>query len=67
MNPSARIAAVIFGLGLTLLPVNPQQASPTFKVFGKQGNDLVVMDGHKVTHRGLSVFKEFNFNWALWH
>ena len=31
MNPSARIAAVILGLGLTLLPVNPQQASPTFK------------------------------------
>src|SRR5689334_21880841 len=31
MNPSARIAAVTLGLGLTLLPGNPQQVSLTFK------------------------------------
>jgi VWFA-related protein len=31
MNSSTRIAAVVLGLGLILLPMNPQQARPTFK------------------------------------
>jgi Ca-activated chloride channel family protein len=31
MNSSGRIAAIILGLGLILLPINPQQAPPTFK------------------------------------
>jgi hypothetical protein len=31
MNSSGRIAAVVLGLGLISLPMNPQQAPPTFK------------------------------------
>src|SRR5579863_8170494 len=34
------------------------------KVFREQGDDFIVVNRHKLAHRGLDVFKKFNFNWT---
>jgi hypothetical protein len=39
----------------------------SFKILRQQGDNFVVMDRHKLTHRGLDILEKFNFHWAFWH
>jgi hypothetical protein len=41
------------------------QMSDLLEIFREQGDNFIIMDRHKLTHRGLDIFQKFNLNGAF--